>query len=189
MEILTKTELSLRFTEILSRINQGALFIYPTDTIYGIGCKATDAKAVQKVRELKRQRPTAPFSLCVPSLLWIEKNCVVDKKVKTWLQKLPGPYTLILKLKNKQAIAPNVAPAINTIGIRCPNHWFQQVVEKAGFPIISTSANRTGQPFMTSLENIDSEVEKVIDFMIYEGPKEGKPSKIIDVDKEEIKER
>ena len=60
MEILTKHELRLRKREIADKIKNGAVFIHPTDTIYGIGCNATDDQAIQKIRKLK-ERPTTPF--------------------------------------------------------------------------------------------------------------------------------
>ena len=75
------------------------------------------------------------------------------------------------------------------MGVRIPDHWFSQVVEALGFPIITTSANKTGQPFMTSLENLDSEMKMKVDFIIYEGEKKARPSKIIDLVKGNIKER
>jgi L-threonylcarbamoyladenylate synthase len=188
MEILTKAELSLRFDEISQKVTEGVLFIYPTDTIYGLGCKATDEVAVEKLRKLK-ERDKAPFSIWVPSLSWVKENCVMSKELEKWLRELPGPYTLIVKLKNKKAIAQNVAPNINTVGVRYPDHWFQKAVKKFGFPIITTSANKTGKPFMTGIENLDSEIEKTVEFIIYEGPKEGRPSKIVDVEKAEIQDR
>ena len=58
METLTKTELRLRYTEIAERIRNGAVFIYPTDTIYGIGCGALDKNAVEKIRRLKSAKQT-----------------------------------------------------------------------------------------------------------------------------------
>lgn len=183
MEILTKEELSKRYEEIIKRINSGVVFIHPTDTIYGISCDATNKLVVEKVRLLK-QRPMAPFSIWVPSKKWIKENCIVDEK---WLKYLPGPYTLIVKLKEK-VIAQNVT---NTeyVGVRIPNHWFSAVVKDLNKPIITTSANKTGDPFMTSLETLDKDVESGIDFMIFEGEKKGKPSTIINTENEEFKER
>ena len=102
MEIITKTELQLRYEEVLQRIQDGAVFIKPTDTIYGLSCNALNKKAVEKIREIK-DRATNPFSVVAPSLDWIRKNCFLDKKALGWLDKLPGPYTLITKLKNKKA--------------------------------------------------------------------------------------
>lgn len=180
MEVLTQTELNLRLEQIIKKIKPGAVFIHPTDTIYGIGCNAEDETAVAKIRRLKEQR-SQPFSVWVPSLKWVEKNCLIDKKTKEGLKQLPGPYTLIIKLKNKKAIAKSVALGKDTIGIRYPNHWFGKIVEACETPIVTTSANKTGQPFMTLLENLDKEIQQRVNFMIYEGEKKGKPSKIINL--------
>lgn len=188
MEILTKTELKLRYNEILEKISNGAVFIYPTDTIYGIGCSALDKKAVQKIRKLK-ERSDSPFSVWVPSLDWIKDNCAVGKDGKEWLNKLPGPVTLIVKIKNEKAVADNVNLGRKTIGVRIPNHWFHQVVKELNLPIVTTSANVAGQPFMTSIENLDSKIKVGIDFIIYEGPKEGKPSKIVNLVEGKVEER
>src|SRR3989344_6261161 len=188
MQILTKAELQSRFREIAERIKNGAVFIYPTDTIYGIGCNALDQKAVDKIRKLK-ERPTNPFSIIVPSKEWISENCIVTKEGKEWFNKLPGPYTLIFKLKNKKAIAQSVNADQETIGIRLPDHWFSEVVQELGFPIVTTSANRAARPFMTSLEDLDQTIEDNIDFIIYEGEKKGRPSKIINLVEGKVKER
>ena len=183
MDILTKEELSTRYEEIIKRIKSGVVFINPTDTIYGISCDATNKRAVEKIRRLK-QRPSAPFSIWAPSKRWIRDNCIVDEK---WLDYLPGKYTLIVKLKEK-VIANNVT---NTeyVGVRIPHHWFSAVVTDLNKPIITTSANKTGDLFMVSLETLDKDVEAGVDFMIYEGEKKDKPSTIIYTEKEEFRER
>jgi len=188
MQILTKAELHVRFAEIAEQISKGAVFIYPTDTIYGIGCNALDKKAVEKIRTLK-ERPANPFSIIVPSKEWITENCIIIKEAKEWLNKLPGPYTLILNLKKKNAIAKSVNQGEETIGVRIPAHWISSVVQELGFPIITTSANRSGRPFMTSLEDLDSTIRGGVDFIIDEGEKKGKPSKIVNLVEGKIKER
>lgn len=188
METLTKTELRMRFAEIAERIRNGAVFIYPTDTIYGIGCNALDKKAVDKIRRLK-ERPTNPFSIIVPSTEWITENCVIPKEGKEWLAKLPGPYTLVLKLKKKNAIAKSVNQGEETIGVRIPDHWFSGVIREWGIPIVTTSANRSGRPFMTSMEDVDLLIKDGVDFIIYEGEKKGRPSKIVNLVEGKVKER
>lgn len=185
MEILTKSELQLRKKEMMLAIEKGAVFIHPTDTIYGLGCNALDEKAVKKIRKLKN-RQKAHFSVWVPSLEWIKQNCVLNLASNKWLKELPGPYTFVLKLKNKKSVSPAVIPGINELGIRIPDHWFHQFVEELGLPIVTTSANITGKEFMTSLNNLDMEIKKGVDFIIYEGEKKARPSKIINLVKEEI---
>ncbi|NQV91959.1 Sua5/YciO/YrdC/YwlC family protein [Candidatus Woesearchaeota archaeon] len=184
MEVLTELELRMRFDEIVEKIKEGVIFIHPTDTIYGIGCNALLEKSVEKIRELK-ERPEAPLSVWVPSKKWIEKNCIEHE----WLDNLPGPYTLIMPLLNKKSVAPSVVKGKETLGVRLPDHWFSKVVAKLEFPIVTTSANKTGEPFMTKLENLDDDIETEVSFMIYEGEKKARPSKLVNVEKEEVQER
>ncbi len=187
MEVITRIELEYRKQEFVEKIKAGAIFIYPTDTIYGIGCSALRQRSVQKIRELKG-RQTAALSIWVPSIDWIKKYCVISSKAEAWLEKLPGPYTLIIPLTENHPLAKNVTPD-KTIGVRLPDHWFQSIVKECGFPIITTSANKTGEQFMTSIENLDHDLEREVEFMIYEGEKDARPSKIVNVEEEDIKER
>jgi len=184
MRVLNKDEFKLEKENIFEEIKNGAMFIYPTDTIYGIGCNALDYKSVKMVREAK-ERYTRPFSVIAPSKEWIRENCVVDKKKEQWIEKLPGPYTLILKLKDKDVIAPNVNSDMDTLGVRIPKHWFTQELKKLGIPIVTTSANIIGEAFMTSLDDLNRKIKEKVDFIIYEGEIKGKPSQIVDLTKEE----
>ena len=179
MRILNFEEINLEKQSIIDSIINGSVFIHPTDTIYGIGCNAELSSAVKKVRKLK-VRATNPFSIIVPSLDWINENCIVTKEAEEWLEKLPGPYTLILKLK-KQCVAKEVNPGLKTLGIRIPNHWIRKIVAETDAPIVTTSVNRANEDYMTSLEDLDPTIKAGIDFVLYEGRKESKPSKIIDL--------
>ncbi len=179
MRILNVDEIKFEKQPIIDSIIRGSVFIHPTDTIYGIGCNAQDSKTVKKVRNLKG-RATNPFSVIAPSLEWIYENCIGTKEAEEWLSKLPGPYTLILKLK-KKCVAKEVNPGLNTLGIRIPNHWIRKLVAESDVPIVTTSVNRANEDYMTSLEDLDPTIKSGIDFVIYEGKKESKPSKIIDL--------
>jgi len=165
-----------------------SLFVYPTDTIYGIGCDATNEQLVRRIRLLKKS--AQPFSIIVPNKDWIYENCIVTAEAEEWVRKLPGPFTLILQLKNKKAVARNVHnikdDANVTIGVRMPNHWFLSVVYQLKHPIITTSANITGRNFMTSLEDLDLEIRNRVDYIFYDGPKQGVPSTIIHLEGSEI---
>jgi len=185
MQTISKEEIESEKIIFFHKIKEGALFIHPTDTIYGIGCDASNSDAVYRVREAKK-RYTSPFSVIAPSISWINENCEVNKKAQEWLHKLPGPYTLILKLKNKDAIAANVNMDMETLGVRIPDHWFSKIVAELEVPIVTTSANVTQSEFMTSEENLDPKISSKIDFIIYEGEKHGKPSRLIDLTKKDI---
>ena len=169
--------------EIINHIRMGSIFIYPTDTIYGLGCNALNGDSVKKIREIK-QRYTRPFSIIAPSKQWIKENCEITDEAEKWLNKLPGPYTLILNLKNKTSISPNTNSDMGTIGIRIPDHWCSDCAKELNIPIVTTSANIIDKDFMTSIEDLDDSIKAKVDFIIYEGEKKARPSKLIDLTKE-----
>lgn len=188
MGMVTVDEFKLKWDRFLGEIERGAVFVHPTDTIYGLGCNALDKKAVKKIRVIKRRKDN-PFSVIVPSKKWIYDNCEVSAEAVKWIEKLPGPYTLILKLTNKEAVSKETNCGLETIGIRIPKHWFSKVASELNLPIVSTSVNIAAEQPMTSIDDIDERIK--VDFIIYEGEKKGHPSTIIDLTekKEKIIER
>ena len=83
--------------DFVDDIKHGAVFIYPTDTIYGLGCDATNEESVKKIKELKYRDKDKPMSVIAPSVDWIKEHCeVTDEMIEKYL---PGPYTLLLKKK------------------------------------------------------------------------------------------
>ena len=163
---------------IKDEIEAGAVFVYPTDTIYGIGCNALDSFAVKLIRKIKH-RDEKPLSVIAPSKEWILENCVLEDEHKKYLDKLPGAYTLVLNLRNRKAIAPEVSKG--TLGVRIPNHWVSDMVRELGFPVVTTSVNVAGKKPVTKIDGISKKVSKMIDFAIDEGELKNKPSKVIDL--------
>ena len=180
MRILNFEESELERWQITDSIIKGAVFIYPTDTIYGIGCNAEISGSVEKIRQIKA-RKSNPFSVIAPSQEWIKKNCIVTKDAKFWLGRLPGPYTFIFKLKVDNCVAKEVNLGLNTLGVRIPDHWIKKLVAKADVPVVTTSVNKSNEDYMTSLEDLEPSIKSSVDFALYEGKKEGKPSRIVDL--------
>jgi L-threonylcarbamoyladenylate synthase len=180
MIIIEKEEHKPRIAEIKGMLKEGKIFVYPTDTIYGIGCDATNDQAVKRVRKIK-ERPDKPFSVIAPSKEWIKENCHLNGQDEEWLGKIPGPYTLILNLKNKEAISSSVNDGMDTIGVRMPDHWILDVVSAYGKPIITPSANVSGREFMTSKEDMDPQIRSGTNVLLYEGEKKGQPSTIVNL--------
>ncbi|GEM_PF-340926 len=190
MIVINFDEYNLNRDAILGDLAK-SLFVYPTDTIYGIGCNALDEKLVGRIRKIKGSGQTfeQPFSVIVPNKEWIYANCVVTEEAEEWIRKLPGPYTLIMKMKNPKAVAMNVHNIKGkdiTLGIRMPNHWFLAVAYNLKFPVVTTSANISGQNFMTSLEDLDNDIRRNVDYVFYDGPKIGRPSTIIHLEGSKI---
>jgi len=187
MRIIPKEEFLINSFRFIKEI-KNKVFIYPTDTIYGIGCDATNDELVKKIRQLKNSKQ--PFSIIPPSVEWIFENCEKDPRLKNWIKKLPGPYTFILKLKNPEAVSKETTNKKNTIGIRIPDHWFTKVVQMMEKPVITTSANKTGENFMKSAEDLNNEIKEKVDYIIDEGEINGKPSTLVHFEKEiEVKKR
>jgi len=186
MKIITKTEFLDEKNFLIDEMKKGKILIYPTDTIYGIGCDATSYKAVSKIREIKR-REEKPFSIIAPSKEWIRETCFISERHEEWLQKLPGHYTLILKLKNKGAVSSNVNNSQDTIGIRIPDNWFGDIIKEFGKPFVTTSVNLSGEKHVESILEIKKSISEHVDYIIDEGVKRGNPSVIVDLTGEKEK--
>ncbi len=159
---------------IINSMKDGRLFIYPTDTVYGLGCNAENESAVKKIREIKGTEH--PFSVIAPSKTWIKEKLMVPER--SYLDKLPGAYTLIFK-KREESYLP--AASAGSIGVRIPDHPVSGLVRDAGVPFITTSANLTGQPTISRVEDIPESMLEKIDFVIGGGELKGKPSQVIDL--------
>lgn len=155
------------------------IFIYPTDTIYGIGCNTLNKTLVNKIRILKG-RDNKPFSIIVPNIEFILKNFeTTEDYIKKYL---PGPYTLLLKKKNNNFLSH--VSENEYIGIRIPNHKFTKIIENIGIPIITTSVNLSGEKPANSIEEINKVIAKKVPIIIDAGKLSGKPSTLIKDGKE-----
>ncbi len=162
---------------IVSWVLEGKVFIYPTDTVYGLGCDATNESAVQRIREIKGS--TKPFSVVAPSKQWIRKYCRYGKE----LEKLPGPYTFLYT--STAQVACNNHSGI--LGIRLPAHPFTAYIAQAGVPFVTTSVNRTGERPIQQIQDVPQEILQKVDIIVNVGPIRGKPSTIIDYSQDEAK--
>lgn len=165
--------------KIISWMKNGKLFVYPTDTIYGIGCDASNSKAIAEIRNLKK-RDKKPFSVIAPSKKWIYENFALKKKFNVYIERLPGAFTYIIKMKNKKIAAKNLAPGYDSLGVRIPGHDFTKIIEEFGMPFVTTSANLSGEPYAKSIDEIPEEFEKKC-IVIDAGKLKGKPSLLIDL--------
>jgi len=157
----------------------GKLVVYPTDTLYGIGCNAKDAKAVEKVRAAKGRDSGKPLSILVSDYKMLLEYCEVSSAQEHILHALlPGPYTFILPLRSSLPVS-----ATGKIGVRVPEHiLMRKVSEQAGVPIVSTSANLSGRKEPASLSEVDRKIMSAVDLVIDGGTcKYAQGSTIIDL--------
>ena len=186
MEVLTQEELynsKNKYIELM----KGEVFVHPTEWGYALSCDATNSELIKKIRNAKNTH-LQPFSIIPPNKEWVIKNCELNDAQKRYLDTLGKRVsiddkehivTLVLKLKNLDSIAPNVAPGLKTIGIKIPSHWFSEVVKYIGKPLVSTSANVVGDNFVTSLEDLSSNIKKIVKIAINDGEKKGIPTIVI----------
>ena len=160
--------------DFVEDIKHGAIFIYPTDTIYGIGCDATNEGSVQRIRTIKK-KDVKPMPVIAPSKEWIKEHCIVSCEL---LDKyLPGPYTLILKKKDPNFLQ-HVANC-DTLGVRIPDSEFTKLVHQSEVPFITTSVNFIGEPFAIRLSDIPTELMDLADIVIGVGELDGRPSTLV----------
>jgi len=160
---------------VTRHIKEGLIFVYPTDTIYGLGCNALMPQSVKRIRDIKRTEH--PFSVIAPSIAWIKENLII--KHSQYLEKFPGPYTLIFDKKDPDFL--KWVSHTQTLGVRIPNHHFTKFIQKTGVPFITTSVNLTGQPPVHNIKDIPQDILNQIDVVIDAGPLENPPSRVIDL--------
>ena len=163
-------------------LKNGGLILYPTDTIWGIGCDATNAEAVDKVYKLKGRAEDK-------SLIVLLDN---DNKLQSYIKEVPElAYDLIEYAENPLTIiysgaknlAPNAIAKDGSIGIRIVKHDFcQQLLQRFRKPLISTSANTSGSPSPSTFDDIEDIILKGVDYVVnwdQDNRKENKPSTIM----------
>lgn len=163
-------------------IKDGGLVIYPTDTIYGLGCNIFNSKALDKVKRLKGIKgKSLNLSFICYDLSHISEYAKVDTPTFKLIKKtFPGPFTFILKASSK---VPKILHAKKkTIGIRIPNNNIPRDIVKAlGNPIITTSVHDDDiHEYSTDPELIFEEFEALVDIVIDGGYGSVTPSTIID---------
>ncbi len=142
--------------EICRGLRQGAVMLYPTDTVYAIGCDLNDKNAVQRVRQIKQLSNNKPLTFLCSSLSNIAEYAVVsDSAYRLMRHLIPGPYTFLLPA-NKQVPKMVMSPKRKTTGIRVPDQAISQsLLQTLSNPIISTSAHL---PDADEWEGIDKAV-------------------------------
>jgi tRNA threonylcarbamoyl adenosine modification protein (Sua5/YciO/YrdC/YwlC family) len=162
-------------------LRKGGIIIYPTDTIYGIGCDIYNKEALEKVYYIKNESRNKLFSFICSDLKDIAKYAKVsDYAYRAMKKLLPGPYTFVLPAAKE--VPKKLRTKRKTVGIRIPDNQIALTLTKElGNPIISTSVtNRKGQLIFDPLE-MKSIFNLSIDLMLSCGALDGKPSTIVDI--------
>jgi L-threonylcarbamoyladenylate synthase len=146
-------------------LKQGGIILYPTDTIWGIGCDATNPDAVEKIIKLK-QRNNKSFIVLVDNINELGKYIKdVPDIAYDLIEVSDKPLTVILN--GAKNLASNVINKDGSVGIRVVNHPFcQQLIRKFRKPIVSTSANVSGKSSPMSFDEIDNQIKSGVDYIV-----------------------
>ena len=174
--------------KVVKTLRSGGLVIYPTDTVYGLGCDITNNSALEKIAQIKGVKlEKANFSfICYDLSNLSDYVKQIDTATFKILKRcLPGPYTFILPGNNN---LPTVFKKKKTVGIRVPdNNICRAIVEELGNPIVSTSIRDEDEviEYTTDPELIQEKWDNLVDIVIDGGYGDNTPSTVIDLTSEE----
>ena len=165
-----------RVVEILK---QGGVIAYPTDTTYGIGCDIFNKKGVKQIYQIKQRDPRKPFSFICADLSDAANYCQVSNfAFKTMKRNLPGPFTFVLEAT--RLVPDLLTTRQKTVGIRIPDNPIAlSIVRELGHPLVTTSANVSGDEPLHDPEEIDQHLGRMLDAVIDGGILLGEPSTVI----------
>jgi L-threonylcarbamoyladenylate synthase len=167
-------------------LRQGGTILYPTDTVWGIGCDATNEEAVRKVYEIKRRTDSKALLVLVDSA----------SKIPSYVDEVPDMAWQLIEITEKpltiiypeaKNLATNLVAPDHSIGIRVTRELFSKTLcEQFRKPIVSTSANISGKPTPSNFSQIDEEIKSAVDYVVdwrQNETSEPQPSSIIKMDK------
>jgi tRNA threonylcarbamoyl adenosine modification protein (Sua5/YciO/YrdC/YwlC family) len=171
-----QTRLIRRAVEILKN---GGIIIYPTDTVYGMGCDLFNKRGIEKIYEIQRRDRKQPLSFICADLKDISHYArVSDDAYKIMKRLLPGPYTFILEAS--RVVPKIILPKRQTTGIRIPdNRICQALVAEMGSPVISTSVKDDEGELLSDPRVIGEIFGKRVDMIIDGGIIAAEPSSVV----------
>lgn len=172
--------------EIAQRLSDGEIMVYPTDTIYAIGCNALDIKAVERICRIKGINPDKTnLSVICDSISTASRYARIDNSQYMLLRdNTPGAFTFIFK---SASTLPKAFKGRKMVGIRIPDlNTPRKIVERCGFPLLTTSVEFDDDDYKINPELIAEEAEGVIDFLVDGGEGDTQESTVIDCTSSEL---
>mgnify|MGYP005990510611 CR=1 FL=1 len=147
-------------------LEKGKTFLYPTDTVWGIGCDATNKNAVSEIYKIKRRSESKSLIILVDSIEMLSNYVEnIPEKALEILNSTTRPTTIIYN--NPKGLANNCIASDNTIAIRIvQNNFCQQLIKEFGKPIVSTSANISGDATPKSFSEISGTILDSVDYIV-----------------------
>ncbi|MCZ6775418.1 MAG: L-threonylcarbamoyladenylate synthase [Ignavibacteria bacterium] len=187
IKIHTENPEPRHITNAAQMLRAGGVIIYPTDTVYGIGCSIEDKNAIEKIYLIKRQREDKPFSFVCSDLKHISEYAHVSNPAFKIMKRLiPGPYTFILPAAKMKHLPKILVSKRKTVGIRVPDSTITlAIVRELGHPILSTSVTTESAELLNDPESIIAKFRNSVDMIITGGVLTSEPSTVVDLTNEE----
>ena len=168
-----------KLKEAANLLKKGAVLIFPTDTVYGIGTSYKNEPGMEKIFVLKKRPKTKPIAILLDAqkraLEMVESSQEIEKEMeRVW----PGAVTLLLKAK--VPLSPLLKNSSSRVGLRIPNHHLTLKLLRASGPLATTSANLSEQTANSKVEMIEKEILEGVDLVIDAGEVSGKESAVWD---------
>jgi len=180
MPVLKATLENIR--EASKVVKNGGLVIYPTDTVYGLGCDPFNVRAVERVFKVKGERKDKPLPILASNIKFIEKIAYINEKARKIAERhWPGPLTLVVP---KKPILPSIVTCgLASVGVRIPNHTVAiQLINLCNGLLVGTSANKTGEKSPKTAREANKQLGEQVDIVLDDGPTPlGQESSIIDL--------
>lgn len=176
MQQVKESDLQREVDEAVRVLREGGIILYPTDTVWGLGCDATNAEAVDRIYRLKRsENKKSMLVLCASADMVVRYVNRAPGIAFEVMEMATSPLTLILP--GATGVAANLIPDEGTLGIRVPDHEFcRRMLRALQRPVVSTSANISGEATPTGLQEVSREIIDGVDFVV--NPRfEGKPTR------------
>lgn len=171
---------------VVETLKQGGVIVYPTDTIYGIGCDIFNRKGVKKIYQIKQRDPRKPFSFICSDLSEVSNYAQVSNfAFKIMKRYLPGPYTFVLEAS--RVVPDLLTTKQKTVGIRIPDNPIAlQIVRELGHPLVTTSANLSGDASLSDPVEIEKTLGRQLDLVVDGGNLSGDPSTVISLVNDQV---
>ncbi len=153
---------------VIQNFKDGKIGIFPTDTSFGIGCRIDNQESIEKIFEIRNRPPQKALLALISSIEMAEEYVYVTPEAKIQLFKKywPGGLTVILKCK-KDKVPAIVRASGESLAIRLPDHTdLRRVIEAVGVPIIAPSANFSGGQTPVTLDMVEKDLVKEVDFVV-----------------------
>jgi len=151
-------------------VKNGGLVVYPTDTVYGLGCDPFSVRAVKRVFKVKGERKEKPLPILASNIESIEKIAHLNKRARKIAERhWPGPLTLVVP--KKPALPNAVTCGLASVGVRIPNHKVSvQLISLCDGLLIGTSANKTGEKPPKTAREANKQLGGQVDIVLDGGP-------------------